>query len=61
MRHIDTPGYRHEALFYRGDEEFLTGTRATAGHERMLTTLLFTDVVDSTHVGSTHVAAPSHV
>ena len=26
MRHIDTPGYRHEALFYRGDEEFLSGT-----------------------------------
>jgi len=26
MRHIDTPGYRHEALFYRGDEEFLEGT-----------------------------------
>jgi anti-sigma regulatory factor (Ser/Thr protein kinase) len=26
MRHIDTPGYRHEALFYRGDEEFLAGT-----------------------------------
>ena len=26
MRQIDTPGYRHEALFYRGDEEFLAGT-----------------------------------
>ena len=26
MRHIDPPGYRHEALFYRGDEEFLAGT-----------------------------------
>jgi anti-sigma regulatory factor (Ser/Thr protein kinase) len=26
MRHIDSPGYRHEALFYRGDEEFLAGT-----------------------------------
>jgi anti-sigma regulatory factor (Ser/Thr protein kinase) len=26
MRHIDTPGYRHEALLYRGDEEFLAGT-----------------------------------
>jgi len=26
MRHTDTPGYRHEALFYRGDEEFLAGT-----------------------------------
>jgi class 3 adenylate cyclase len=29
-------------------EEFLTGTRATADHTRMLTTLLFTDVVGST-------------
>jgi anti-sigma regulatory factor (Ser/Thr protein kinase) len=26
MRNIDSPGYRHEALFYRGDEEFLAGT-----------------------------------
>ena len=26
MRHINSPGYRHEALFYRGDEEFLAGT-----------------------------------
>ena len=26
MRHLDPPGYRHEALFYRGDEEFLEGT-----------------------------------
>ena len=26
MRQHDTPGYRHEALFYRGDEEFLAGT-----------------------------------
>jgi len=26
MRHLDPPGYRHEALFYRGDEEFLAGT-----------------------------------
>ena len=26
MRQIDPPGYRHEALFYRGDEEFLAGT-----------------------------------
>jgi len=26
MRQIDTPEYRHEALFYRGDEEFLAGT-----------------------------------
>jgi anti-sigma regulatory factor (Ser/Thr protein kinase) len=24
--HNDSPGYRHEALFYRGDEEFLAGT-----------------------------------
>ena len=23
---LETPGYRHEALFYRGDEEFLAGT-----------------------------------
>ena len=29
-------------------EEFLTGTRAAADHTRMLTTLLFTDVVGST-------------
>jgi class 3 adenylate cyclase len=29
-------------------EEFLTGTRVTADHARMLTTLLFTDVVGST-------------
>src|SRR5690242_15332135 len=26
MRQIETSGYRHEALFYRGDEEFLAGT-----------------------------------
>jgi len=26
MRQNETPGYRHEALFYRGDEEFLAGT-----------------------------------
>jgi anti-sigma regulatory factor (Ser/Thr protein kinase) len=26
MRQIETPGYRHEALFYRGDEEYLAGT-----------------------------------
>jgi anti-sigma regulatory factor (Ser/Thr protein kinase) len=26
MRHLHAPGYRHEALFYRGDEEFLAGT-----------------------------------
>jgi anti-sigma regulatory factor (Ser/Thr protein kinase) len=26
MRQMDQPGYRHEALFYRGDEEFLAGT-----------------------------------
>src|SRR5919112_1702168 len=26
MRHLQAPGYRHEALFYRGDEEFLAGT-----------------------------------
>lgn len=26
MRHHDSSGYRHEALFYRGDEEFLAGT-----------------------------------
>ena len=25
MRQIETPGYRHVALFYRGDEEFLAG------------------------------------
>jgi class 3 adenylate cyclase len=29
-------------------EEFLTGTRPTASHDRMLTTLLFTDLVGST-------------
>ncbi len=29
-------------------EEFLTGTRVTADHARMLTTLMFTDVVGST-------------
>jgi class 3 adenylate cyclase len=29
-------------------EEFLTGTRVTAEHTRMLTTLLFTDIVGST-------------
>ena len=26
MRRMETPGYRHEALFYRSDEEFLAGT-----------------------------------
>ena len=26
MPHLDTAGYRHEALFYRDDEEFLAGT-----------------------------------
>jgi len=26
MRHLDSSGYRHEALFYHGDEEYLAGT-----------------------------------
>jgi anti-sigma regulatory factor (Ser/Thr protein kinase) len=26
MRHLESPGYRHEALFYRGEAEFLAGT-----------------------------------
>lgn len=26
MRQLDSPGYRHEALFYQGVEEFLAGT-----------------------------------
>jgi anti-sigma regulatory factor (Ser/Thr protein kinase) len=31
MRHdvLEPPGYRHEALFYRGDDEFLAGTVPT--------------------------------
>jgi class 3 adenylate cyclase len=34
-------------------EEFLTGTRVTVDHTRMLTTLLFTDVVGSTNMVAT--------
>lgn len=45
-----------DQLFYAGDvdgladeiEEFLTGTRSRARAERILTTVLFTDIVDST-------------
>ena len=37
-----------EALVIEEIEEFLTGTRVSADHSRLLTTLLFTDVVGST-------------
>jgi class 3 adenylate cyclase len=63
-RHIDgakfveLPGNDH--LFYAGDtdtlidevEEFLTGVRHTAERERMLATVLFTDIVKSTEIAA---------
>jgi class 3 adenylate cyclase len=52
---IELPGRDH--LPFVGDtdallddiEEFLTGTRGTPNIDRMLATILFTDIVDSTH------------
>ena len=55
-KYIEYPGYDH--AFWSGDvesllgdvEEFVTGAREGAGneHERVLATVLFTDIVDST-------------
>jgi class 3 adenylate cyclase len=55
-RLVELPGADHQvflgsavgALIIDEIEEFLTGTRVAADHTRMLTTLLFTDVVGST-------------
>src|SRR5262249_19585677 len=53
---VELPGTDH-TFINRGDaqrvmtdevEEFVTGTRANSDHSRMLTTLVFTDVVAST-------------
>ena len=57
-RLIELPGRDH--LPFVGDtdellgeiEEFLTGTRGTANTDRMLATILFTDIVDSTRRGA---------
>lgn len=54
----ELPGDDH--LAFAGDvdalvgeiEEFLTGSRAAAGRERVLATLVFTDIVDSTAIAS---------
>lgn len=53
-KYIELPG--HDAVFYAGDqdaslgeiEDFLTGTRSAPEHDRVLATVLFTDVVSST-------------
>ena len=53
-KYVELPGSDHVA--WTGDvdaladeiEEFLTGTRADVGPERVLATVLFTDIVDST-------------
>src|SRR5262249_13873256 len=55
-RYVELPGSDHtffhsaDARELMGDEieEFVTGTRTDADHSRMLTTLVFTDVVGST-------------
>jgi class 3 adenylate cyclase len=53
-RLVELPGADHTVVSTRVEpvadeiEEFLTGTRGAADHDRMLTTLLFTDVVGST-------------
>jgi class 3 adenylate cyclase len=57
-RFVELPGDDH--LFYAGDsdavldeiEEFLTGTRHGGESHRVLTTLLFTDIVGSTEVAA---------
>jgi class 3 adenylate cyclase len=55
---VELPGADH--FFWAGDpeplieeiEEFLTGHRTAADHERVLATLLFTDIVGSTETAS---------
>jgi class 3 adenylate cyclase len=54
-RFVELPGADHNPfltglgeLLVEEIEEFLTGTRAAASHSRMLTTLLFSDIVGST-------------
>jgi len=53
-RLVELPGSDHSLLYEDPDstlgevQEFLTGTRAAATPERMLATVLFTDIVDST-------------
>src|SRR5262249_9042497 len=57
-RFVELPGADHLAFTGDGDavvdeiEEFVTGRRAGAG-ERVLTTVLFTDIVDSTRHAAT--------
>jgi len=54
-RYVELPGA--DALYWVGDsapviaeiEEFITGTRGGAETERVLTTIVFTDIVASTH------------
>lgn len=53
-RYVELPGA--DTLYWVGDsaaildeiEEFITGTRASSVSERVLTTIVFTDIVDST-------------
>jgi class 3 adenylate cyclase len=57
-RYVELPGIDHLIFSERIDdvldeiEEFVTGARTGADPDRMLTTLLFTDIVDSTTVAS---------
>jgi class 3 adenylate cyclase len=59
-RLVEVPGEDH--LFFVGDtdvlveeiEEFLTGARGGADPDRVLATLMFTDIVDSTGLAATH-------
>ena len=53
-RLVELPGSDHSLLYEEPEsalgevEEFLTGTRSTPAPQRMLATVLFTDIVDST-------------
>ncbi|MGZ8635620.1 MAG: adenylate/guanylate cyclase domain-containing protein [Actinomycetota bacterium] len=57
-RYVELPGTDHLAFSEDPDlvldeiEEFVTGARTGADPDRMLTTMLFTDIVDSTAVAS---------
>jgi len=57
-RLVELPGddhslwYEHPELAFAEVQEFLTGTRAEPEPERMLATVVFTDIVDSTHTAA---------
>jgi class 3 adenylate cyclase len=57
-RLVELPGDDHSMLYESPDlafgemREFLTGTRAGPEPERILATVLFTDIVDSTHTAA---------